>query len=55
VGGRYGLPSAQPIIDAHKKRVEHPFYGYTQPGSNVIDAVVDRMWRKFKGKLNQNG
>ena len=41
------LPVAKPIIDALKKRVEHPFYGYTQPGSSVIKSVVERMKRKF--------
>lgn len=45
------FPVAQPIVDALKKRVEHPFYGYTQPGPGVVDAVVDRMWRKFKWKI----
>ena len=41
------LPVAKPIIDALKKRVEHQFYGYTQPGSSVIKSVVERMKRKF--------
>ena len=41
------LPVAKPIIDALKKRAEHPFYGYTQPGSSVIKSVVERMKRKF--------
>jgi cystathionine beta-lyase len=41
------LPVAKPIIDALEKRVEHPFYGYTQPGSGVINSVVERMKRKF--------
>lgn len=45
------FPVAQPIVDALKKRVEHPFYGYTQPGPGVVDAVVERMWRKFKWKI----
>jgi len=31
------LPVAQPIIDSIKKRVEHPFYGYTYAGSSVQD------------------
>ncbi len=46
------FPVAQPIIDALKKRVEHPFYGYTQPGSSVISSVVERMKRKFNWDIN---
>lgn len=45
------FPVAKPVIDALKERVEHPFYGYTKPGQSVVDAVVDRMWRKFKWKI----
>ena len=46
------LPVAKPIIDALKKRAEHPFYGYTQPGSSVIKSVVERMKRKFNWDIN---
>ena len=45
------FPVAEPIVGALKKRAEHPFYGYTQPGEGVVDAVVERMWRKFKWKI----
>jgi cystathionine beta-lyase len=42
---------APPIVEAIKKRAEHEFYGYTMPGPNVIEAVVDRMERKFNWKI----
>jgi cysteine-S-conjugate beta-lyase len=45
------FPAAQPIVDALKKRAEHEFYGYTRAGDSVIDAVVDRMKRKFNWKI----
>ena len=45
------FPVAQPIVEALKKRAGHPFYGYTQPGPGVIEAVVDRMQRKFNWKI----
>jgi cysteine-S-conjugate beta-lyase len=45
------FPAAQPIVDALKKRAEHPFYGYTQPGTKVLDSVVDRLQRKFGWKI----
>jgi len=41
------LPVAKPITDALKKRVEHPFYGYSQAGTSVLNSVVERMKRKF--------
>lgn len=45
------FPVAQPIVDALRKRVEHPFYGYTKPGPSVIDSVVGRMQRKFNWEI----
>jgi cystathionine beta-lyase len=45
------FPAAQPIIDAIKKRAEHPFYGYTRPAPSVIESVVERMQRKFNWKI----
>lgn len=41
------LPVAKPITDALKKRVEHPFYGYSQAGASVLNSVVERMKRKY--------
>ena len=45
------LPVAKPIIDALKKRVEHPFYGYSQAGTSVLNSVVERMKRKFNWNI----
>ena len=45
------FPVARLIVEALKKRIEHEFYGYTLPGANVIDAVVDRMRRKFNWEI----
>ncbi|MBN1665375.1 MAG: pyridoxal phosphate-dependent aminotransferase [Deltaproteobacteria bacterium] len=41
------FPVAPQIVEALIKRAEHPFYGYTSPGPGVIEAVVERMKRKF--------
>jgi cystathionine beta-lyase len=41
------FPVAPQIVEALKKRAEHPFYGYTSPGPGIVEAVVDRMQRKF--------
>ena len=46
------LPVAQPIVEALKKRAEHPFYGYTQASPSVIEATVDRMQRKYGWKID---
>jgi cystathionine beta-lyase len=45
------FPTAKPIVDALKKRAEHPFYGYTMPGPGLTEAVVDRMKRRFDWKI----
>jgi cystathionine beta-lyase len=45
------FPVAQSIVEALKKRAEHPFYGYTRPGSNVVEAVVERMKKKYIWKI----
>ena len=45
------FPVAKPIVDAVKKRAAHEFYGYTQPGPSLIEAVVDRMKRQFNWKI----
>ncbi len=42
---------AEPITEALRKRVEHEVYGYTPPSSSVVEAVVERMWRKYGWKV----
>lgn len=41
------FPAAKPIVEALKKRAGHPFYGYSHIRKSLIEAVVDRMQRKF--------
>ncbi len=45
------FPTAQPIVDALKKRAEHAFYGYTQAGQSLIEAIVNRLQRKFNWRI----
>jgi cysteine-S-conjugate beta-lyase len=45
------FPVAEPIVEALKKRAEHPFYGYTQPSPGVVEAVVERLQKKFNWKI----
>ncbi len=41
------FPVAKPIADALRDRAGHDFYGYTRPGESLVEAVVNRMKRKF--------
>lgn len=43
--------AARPIAEALRKRAEHNFYGYTYVGSKPIEAIVDRVQRKFNWKI----
>jgi cystathionine beta-lyase len=45
------FPTAEPIVKALEKRAAHPFYGYTMPGPSLIEAVVDRVKRKYNWKI----
>jgi cysteine-S-conjugate beta-lyase len=45
------FPTARPIVEALEKRSQHEFYGYTQPGPSLVEAVVDRLSRKFGWKI----
>jgi len=45
------FPAARPIVEALKNRAGHEFYGYTSPGSSLIQSIVDRMERKFRWKI----
>jgi cysteine-S-conjugate beta-lyase len=46
------FPVAPPIVEALKKRAEHPFYGYTQPGEETIASVVRRVKTKYNWKID---
>jgi cystathionine beta-lyase len=45
------FPAAKPIVAAMKKRAAHEFYGYTKPGPELIEAIVNRMQRKFNWQI----
>ncbi len=45
------FPVARPITEALKRRIEYEIYGYTFPSSSLIEAVVDRMQRKYDWKI----
>ena len=45
------FPAAKPIVEALQKRAEHEFYGYTRTSPKLIDAIVERMQRKFNWQI----
>jgi cysteine-S-conjugate beta-lyase len=45
------FPAAPLIVEALKKRAEHPFYGYTWAGQQTIECIVERMKRKFDWEI----
>lgn len=45
------FPVAEPVKEALKERVDHPFYGYTRPGKGIVDSVVKRMKDKFDWEI----
>lgn len=46
------FPVAQPIQEALRERVEHPFYGYTFPDAGITGSVVERMRKKFNWEID---
>ena len=49
------FPVPEPVVEALRKRVEHPVYGYTNPGQGVVRAVIERLEKKFDWKIQPSG
>lgn len=47
VGCGYGLSCGRACLEALKKRLEHPFFGYTFPGESVYQAVISYYKRRY--------
>ncbi len=45
------LPIARPITEALRKRTEHQIYGYALPQPSTIEAVVNRVQKKYQWKI----
>ena len=45
------FPTARQIVDALKERASYPFYGYTVPGKGLVQAIVERMQRKYNWEI----
>ena len=47
------FPVAEPVLEALKKRLEHPFFGYTFPGESVYQAVISYYKRRYDFDLKK--
>ncbi|HCW50880.1 MAG TPA: cystathionine beta-lyase [Clostridiales bacterium] len=47
------FPCPQPVIDALRRRLEHPIFGYGFPPDSLYRAVMDRMDRFFGWKVEK--
>ena len=45
------FPVPEPVVDAIKKRAEHPVYGYTFPQASLYEAIVNRVDRLYGWKI----
>lgn len=45
------FPVAEPITEALRRRTEHAFYGYSLTQPSVVEAVVDRVKKKYNWKI----
>ncbi len=45
------FPIAEPITEALRRRVKHPFYGYTYPTPSLLKAIAERMKRKYSWQV----
>jgi cystathionine beta-lyase len=41
------FPVARPITEALERRIQHEVWGYTRPGESLLEAIVDRIRRKY--------
>ena len=45
------FPVARPITEAIRERARHEVYGYTRPCPSLVEAVVERMARKYQWEV----
>ncbi|NLW16728.1 MAG: putative C-S lyase [Firmicutes bacterium] len=47
------FPAPAPVVEAIKKRAEHPIYGYTFPPASLYEAIVNRLDRLYGWKIKK--
>jgi len=48
------FPCPQPVIDAIRRRLEHPIFGYTFPPDSLYEAVIERMDRYYDWQVEKD-
>ncbi len=46
------FPIAKPVTEAIIRRAHHECYGYSYPGSSVLEAITERLWNKYHWKVD---
>jgi len=46
------FPVARQIVEALQERIAHKVYGYTKPAESTVDAIVERMRKKFDWQID---
>ncbi|MDP2871466.1 MAG: MalY/PatB family protein [Bacillota bacterium] len=47
------FPCPAPVVEAVRRRAEHPIYGYTFPSSSLYEAIIERTHRHFGWKIRR--
>ncbi|HBK84813.1 MAG TPA: cystathionine beta-lyase [Firmicutes bacterium] len=47
------FPAPTPVVEAIKKRAEHPIYGYSFASDNLYDAIVNRVEKLYGWKIKK--
>ena len=45
---------APAIVDALRKRIDHPIYGYSEPTSGLLDATIDHLRSEYGWKVERD-
>ncbi|MHB0886753.1 MAG: MalY/PatB family protein [Bacillota bacterium] len=48
------FPAPEPVVEALRKRAEHPFYGYTFPPDSLYEAIIDWLWRHHGWRVKKD-
>jgi len=47
------LPVPEPVMEALRRRLEHPLFGYTFPPDSLYEAIIERMRRYYSWEVDR--
>jgi cystathionine beta-lyase len=47
------FPCPEPVVEAIKRRAEHPIYGYSVPPDSLYEAIIDWAWTHYGWKVRR--